>query len=159
MHFRLQAHAGHADRLADAFLVIDQELLRQDVQDLLIGRNGDGARRIDDAIDVARTDLFVANGDDAVRVQAAHMAARDTGIDGVNIAASHEFGLLDGALYRVHGGLDIDDHAFLQAARRVRTDADNLDDAVLVDLPDDSDDFGRADVETYDQVFLRAFRH
>ncbi len=87
------------------------------------------------------------------------MAARDTGIDGVNIAASHEFGLLDGALYRVHGGLDIDHYAFLQAARRVRTDPDNLDDAVLVDLPDDSDDFGRADVETYDQVFLRAFRH
>src|SRR3546814_3372456 len=34
-------------RLSDAFLVIDDEFLRQDVQDLLIRRNRHGARRVD----------------------------------------------------------------------------------------------------------------
>jgi hypothetical protein len=50
---RLETHAGHADRLADAFLVVDDEFLRQDVQDLLVGRDRHRARRVDHALDVA----------------------------------------------------------------------------------------------------------
>jgi hypothetical protein len=39
VHLGLQPHAGHAQRLLDAFLVVDDVFLRQDVQDLLVGRN------------------------------------------------------------------------------------------------------------------------
>ena len=53
VHLRLQAHAGHADRIADALLAVDDEFLRQHVQDLLVGRNGDRLGRIDDVLDVA----------------------------------------------------------------------------------------------------------
>ncbi len=52
---RLEPHARHADRLADAFLVVDDEFLRQDVEDLLVGRDRDRLRRVDHALDVART--------------------------------------------------------------------------------------------------------
>src|SRR6185312_11561306 len=48
VHARLQAHAGHADGLADAVLAVDNEILRQNVQDLLVGGDGDGARCVDD---------------------------------------------------------------------------------------------------------------
>jgi hypothetical protein len=37
---RLEAHARHADRLADPFLPVDDEFLRQDVENLLVGRIG-----------------------------------------------------------------------------------------------------------------------
>src|SRR5690606_17355589 len=52
MHLGLQAHAGHAHRLADAVLGIDDEFLGQDVQDLLVGGNRHGARRVDHPLHV-----------------------------------------------------------------------------------------------------------
>src|SRR5690606_19367833 len=117
MHLGLEAHAGHAYRLTDAVLRIDDELLRQHVNDALIGRNRHGARRVDDALDVAGADLFVADRDDAVRVQAAHVTARDAGQHAVDLAARHELGLFDRALNRLHRRFDVDDDAALQAAR------------------------------------------
>ena len=127
VHLRFQAHAGHADRLADAFLAVDQEFLRQDVQDLLVGRNRDGARRVDHALDVFGRHFLVADRDDAVRVQAAHVAAGDAGVHRVNLAAGHQLRFLDGALDRLHRRLDVDDDAALQAARRMRAEADDFD--------------------------------
>src|SRR6185503_8793008 len=127
MHLGFETNARHADRLANAFLRVDDEFLRQHVNDALIGRDGDGARGVDDALDVAGADLFVANRDDAVRVQAADVAARDTRQHAVDLAAGHELGFLDGALDRLHGRLDVDDDAALQAARRIRADADDFE--------------------------------
>ena len=66
VHLRLEPHTGHADGFADAFLAIDDEFLGQDVQDLLVSRNGDGPRRVDDALDVSRAHFGVANCNDAV---------------------------------------------------------------------------------------------
>ena len=43
---------GHAQRLLHALLAVDQELLRQDVQDLLIRGNRDGLGSVDDAVHV-----------------------------------------------------------------------------------------------------------
>ena len=57
VHLGLEAHARHADRLADAFLAVDDEFLRQDVQDLLVGRDRHGPRRVDHALDVAGASL------------------------------------------------------------------------------------------------------
>ena len=79
VHLRLEAHAGHADRIADAFLSVDDEFLRQHVQDLLVRGNRDGLRRVDDVLDVRVAHLAVAYRDDAVRIQAAHVAAGDAG--------------------------------------------------------------------------------
>ena len=151
VHLGLQAHAGHAERLADAFLRVDDEFLRQDVQDLLVGRDRHRLRRVDHAVDVAGCDFLVADRDDAVRVQAAHVAAGDAGVHRVDLAAGHQLGFFDRALDRLHGRVDVDDHALLQAARRMRADADDFDRAVGDDLADDRDDLRGADVETDDQ--------
>jgi len=45
VHANFQPHAdAHTDRLADVFLAVDDEFLRQHVQHLLIGRNVDRTR-------------------------------------------------------------------------------------------------------------------
>ena len=119
MHLGFQAHAGHADWFAYPLLAVDDEFLRKDVQYLLVRRNGNRARRVDDAVDIARADFVIADRDDAVRVQAAHVAAGDPSVDRVDVTARHELGFLDGALDRVHGRLDVDDDAFLETARRM----------------------------------------
>ena len=51
VHLDLEAHAAHAQRLAHAVLAVDDEFLRQDVQDLLVVRDRDRLRRLDDAVE------------------------------------------------------------------------------------------------------------
>ena len=89
MHLGFKTYAGHANRFANSLLVIDQEFLRQDVQDFLVSRNRDGSRRIDNSVNVATTDFPVAYRHNAVRVQAAHVTPGNAGMNGVNIASRH----------------------------------------------------------------------
>ena len=159
VHLGLEAHARHADRLADALLRVDDEFLRQDVQDLLVGRDRHGARGVDHAVHVAGRHFLVADRDDAVRVEAAHVAARDAREHRVDLAAGHQLRLLDGALDRLHGRVDVDDHALLEPARRVRAHADDLDGAVGAELADDRHHLRGADVEADDQVAFRFPSH
>ena len=155
----LEPHARHADGLADAVLRVDDEFLRQDVQDLLVRRDRDGTRGVDHALDVARHHFLVADRDDAVRVEAAHVAAGDACEDRMDLAAGHQLGFLDRALDRLHGRVDVDDDAALQAARRMRAHAHDFDDSLGGQLADDRHDFRRADVESDDQVSFWLSRH
>ena len=81
VYLGLETHARHADRLADTFLAVDQKLLRQNMQYFLIGRDGHSPCGVDHAIDIAGADFLVANRNDAVRIQAAHVAAGNAGVD------------------------------------------------------------------------------
>ena len=114
----LEAHAGHAQRLLDAVLVVDDELLRQDVDDLAVQRDGDRLGRVDDPGDVGLADLLVLHRDDALAVEALDVAAGDAGVDGGDLAAGHQLGLFDRAADGGDGGLDVDHHALAQALAR-----------------------------------------
>ncbi len=116
-------------------------------------------RRIDDPIDVPGRHLLVADRHDAVRVEAAHVAAGNSRVNGVDVTSGHQFGFLDSALDRVHCGFNIYDDTLLQTARWMRADPDDLDLAVVVHLADDRDDFRCADIETDDQVLVTALLH
>ena len=74
---RLQAHPRHPDWIAHPFLVIHRELLRQNMQDLAIERDRDGARGIDHAIDIARTDFATAHGNDSMTIESADVRTGD----------------------------------------------------------------------------------
>ncbi len=51
MHF--QAHAGHADRVADAFLrIVEHVLARERMQDPLVGRDRYRLGRVEHAVQV-----------------------------------------------------------------------------------------------------------
>ena len=116
MHLHFEAETAHADRFADAVLVVDGKLLRQDVQDFLIGRNRHRPRCFDDAVDVHRRHFLVLDRHHAVRIEAADVAAGDTGVDVTNLAVGHQFDLLQHPRDRRHRILDVDHHAFFQSA-------------------------------------------
>src|SRR5579885_1222627 len=59
---RIRSATSRPQRLADAVLAVDDEFLRQDVQDLLVGRNGDGAGGLHHPLDVHRRHFLVAQG-------------------------------------------------------------------------------------------------
>jgi hypothetical protein len=66
----------------------------------------------------------------------------------MNLAARHQFGFFHGTLDGLHRGLDVDHHAFLQAARGVTADADDLELPVGLDFADDGDDLAGAYVQS-----------
>ena len=107
---------GHGKGCTRPWRSIHRGQWRQDVQHTLVRGNGDGFGRVDDALDVGRCHLLVANRDNAVRIQTSHMAAGDACVHRVDVATSHELGFLDRALYRCHRGFNIDHYAFLQSA-------------------------------------------
>ena len=104
-------------------------------------------------------DLAVADGDHAVGIEAAHMAAGDARVHRMDLATGHQFGFFHGALDRLHGGFDVHDHALLQAARGMRAQAHHFDRAVDADLADQRHDLGGADIQTHDQRTVTALSH
>ncbi len=159
MHPRLQAYARHADGFLDAFLAVDDKLLRQDVQDFLVCGDGNRPRRVNHTVHIALRDLFLLDGDDAMGVHAADMAARDPRINGVDAATRHFLGFFNGALDRLHRRLQIDHHAFFQATGRMGTNADNLNLPIFPHFPDDGGYFGCADIQANNQVSIRFSCH
>ena len=148
-----QADAHHADGVLDAALLVDDELLRDDVQDLAVHGDHDGLGRVDDAVHVFLGDLAVLAGDgnDAAGVDALDVAPGHAGVHPVHLAARHELRRLDGVLDGLHGGLDVDDDAPAQAAGGRGAHADDLQLSGLVELADDGADLRRADVQPDDQ--------
>ena len=111
VHF--EPRAGHADRRADAVLLVDDEVLRQDVQDLAAARQRDRLGRVDRAPDVLARDLPVLAGHrhDAAAVEGLDVRARQSEVDGIDLDAGGEFRFVDRLLDRFDGRLEVDDHA------------------------------------------------
>jgi hypothetical protein len=149
-HF--QAHAAHPDRVADAFLgVVDDVFLGDGVQDLLVGRHGDGLGRLEHAVEVGIGHFAARHRHDTGRVAALGVAAGNGGVDRADLAAGHQLGFFHRALDRLHGGFDVHHHAALHASRFMRTDADHFDFLAGRILAHQRGDLGGADVESDDQ--------
>ena len=82
----------------------------------------------------------------AVAVEAADVAAARAHHDAVDLAVGHQLGLADGALDRLHGGVDVDHDAALQALRRRGAEADHVR-AVVLHRGDQHRRLVRAEVE------------
>src|SRR5690606_8200122 len=111
VHLGFQAHAGHAQRLAHAFLVIDHVVLGQGVQDTLVGRDGHRLGSIQYALDVGAADFAITDRHDAVGVQAADVIAGNADESRVDAATRHQLGFFHCALDGLHGGFDVHHHA------------------------------------------------
>src|SRR3954464_14010019 len=146
MHLRLQAHPAHPQGLLDPVLVVDDEFLREDVDDLAILRDVDPPGGVDHPRHVGRTDLLVLHRHDALRVESADMSAGDARVDGADLASRHQLRFLDGPLDGGDGRLDVDDHSLAQPARGMLADADHVE-ARLLRLSDEAADLRGPDVE------------
>src|SRR5690606_31640730 len=159
MHLGFEAYTGHAQRLLDALLVVEHIFLRQHMQDFLIGRNRHSLRGIDDTLEIERIHLAITHCHDAVRIQTANMTACDARIYRVNLATGHQFGFFDGALNRLHRRFNVDHHTFFHTARRVRTDTDDFELALVGHGADDRDYFRRSNIETDNHLAVVSTSH
>src|SRR2546422_6233686 len=154
VHLHLQAHAAHAKWFAHAVLAVDDEFLREDVQHLLVGRDGHRARRLDGAIDVDRRHVLVLDRHHPGRVEALDVAAGDPGENALDLAVGHQFGFLERALDGVDGRLDVYDDAFLQTLGLVAAHAYDVHAAVGKQLRDHRYHLRGADVQRDDEVLV-----
>ncbi len=79
MQVDFEPSADHADGIVDAGLLVEQKLLRQQVDDFAVGGQGDGAGAIDCGADVFAGDLAQAGAeaDAAAAVDAADVLTSD----------------------------------------------------------------------------------
>ena len=77
MNVGLHAHTGHTEWVIDAILSIDDELLRDDVNDLSVGRKCDTLRILDEAVDIGLRHFMVrpADANHAAALEALNMVA------------------------------------------------------------------------------------
>ena len=101
------------DRRADAVLLVDDEVLRQHVQDLAAARQRDRLGRVDGAPHVLARDLAVLAGDrdDAAAVERLDVRARQAEVHRVDLDAGGQLGLVDRLLDRLDRRLEVDDDA------------------------------------------------
>jgi len=132
--------------------MINHVLLGQDMQDFLVRGDGHGLSRIEYALHVCGRHFLIPNGHNAVRVKGPYMTSRYAGVDGINLAPRHEFRLFHGTLNGMDGGIDIDHHPLLQAPGGMGAEANDLERAVLTNLPDDGHHLGGANIEANDHV-------
>ncbi len=117
VHF--EPGARHAHRRADAVLVVDDEVLRQHVQNLASRRQGNRLGGIDRAPHVVAGNLAVLarDRDDAAAVESLDVRARDGDVDRVDFDTGHQLCLLDGAFDGVDRRLEVHDRAAPDAFR------------------------------------------
>ena len=159
VHLGHEPHPRHPDRFPDPVLVVDDELLGEDVQDLLVGRDRNRARGIDDPVDIAVADLAVTNRHDPLRVEAADVAPGHPDVDRPDGLPGHDLGLLHRVPDGFHGVLDVDHHAPLEPAREIGADSEELNLARIRGLPDQRHHLRGADVEPRDEALLGSRSH
>ena len=98
------------------FLLVDDEVLRQHVQDLAARRERDRPRRVNRAPHVVARHLAVLAGDrhDAAAVEALDVRAADAEVHRADLDAGHQLGFLDRPLDRLDGRVEVDDDAALE---------------------------------------------
>src|SRR5665213_360641 len=141
----LEARAGHAERVADALLSVDRELLGEDVEDLAVRRNADGARRLHGTGDIGVAHLAVPSrhGHHTTRVlrgDAGAGQADDCGVDG---HAAHLFGQVDRFRDGLGGPVDLDDRPLADAPGDGAAHADDTEPGA-VQLSDGAADLRRS---------------
>ena len=152
----LEPGAGHADRRADAVLLVDDEVLRQHVQDLAAARQRHRLGGVDRAPHVLARDLAVLAGDrdDAAAVERLDVRAGQPEVHRVDLDAGGQLGFVDRLLDRLDRRLEVDDDAAADALRVGQADPDDVEPAVVGHLADDGGDLRRADVEPDQVSFL-----
>src|SRR5690554_1800770 len=153
VNFGFQAHARHAHGLFDAFLIIDHEFLRQDMQDFLIGRDRYRLSGIDNPVNIGLSDFTIPDGHDTVGVETLDVAAGDTGIHRMNPATRHQLGFFYRALNGLNRHFNVHHHSALETARRMGTNTDDFDGSVHLALADNRNHLGGSDIQADNHVF------
>ena len=150
-----EAGADHAHGIEDAGLIVDDELARQQVQDLAIGRALHGAGTLDGGLHVfagnfahAAAQIETAVGVDAEDVRTAHA---DHAL--VDVGASHALGVLVGGLDHFRRGPEFGDESLAHACR-IDHGVAAIAQRSLIEISGQHPRRHAADVERDDQIVL-----
>src|SRR5215469_11406154 len=118
VHTDFEASGDHAQRIVHAGLIIENELLREQVEDLSVGGQLNVASFFDRLADFVASDFAGATENQtAVSVDSAHMRTRDAEYSALDREARAILGFFDGLLDGGNCFFQIDDHALARAAR------------------------------------------
>ena len=114
-----QAGGHHAQRIVHARLLVENEFLRQQMENFPVGGQGNGARFVDRHADFFAGDLAraISEGDATMRVDAAHVRAGHTDQRMLHGSARPVFGTLHRFLNRGDRLLQIYNHTLARTAR------------------------------------------
>src|SRR5215813_1603048 len=155
MNFRFQAHAGHAEGLFDAVLIVDDIVLRQHMKHFAVHGNRHSLGGVNDPLQIALGDFLVFHGDNAVAVESFNMPAGHAGMNTVDFTPCHQSRLFDGPADRVHSGFNVNHDALAQTLRMMGADTDDLY-PIVGHFPDHGANLRSADIEPdHDAVSLR----
>jgi hypothetical protein len=135
-------------------VAVDHELLRLDQQQPLVVGDVDRLGRLDHTRHVDRRDLLVAHDHHAGAVLPADVAAGDAGVDVRDLAVGHHLGLFQRLLDALHGGVDVDHHAALEAVRRCDAEPGDAQFAARQHLGHHGHHLGGADVQPDDEILV-----
>jgi len=119
------------------------------MEDLLIRRDRHRPGGIDDPVEVRLGHLAVLDGGDPVGTQAADMAAGDTGMNGMDLAAGHQLRLFHGPLDGLDSRFNIDYDPAFEAPGGMHPHPHDLHQAVLPLLADEAGNLGGPDIESH----------
>src|SRR3984885_1354962 len=119
MQIHLQPVADHADGVMNTGLLVENKLLRQQVNDLPIGGQRDGARAIDGGAYIFAGDFAqpVSQADAALAVDAAHVGTAQADDTARNHCIGHLLGFGSGEVEGPAGGLEIADEPLAHPLR------------------------------------------
>src|SRR5665213_3197764 len=156
MGLHLQAVARHAERVVNAVLAVYHVLARDHVEDLAVGGQRLGARRLNGAVDIALADLVHIRRDrhDAAAILAGDMTARDPDQRGADFITGDSLGFIERFPYGRRGFVDVDHYALTQALRWGNTNSNDIQPVILVNLADQGADLCGADVHADNDPLL-----
>ena len=114
MQLDFKPRAYHAHGIEDAGLLVEDELARQQMQNLAVGREFDGAGAADGGAHVLAGNLAHAPAqlESAIGVDAANVRTADAHYALVNIGAGYALGLLVGGAHRFGRGRKLGNQPF-----------------------------------------------
>jgi len=136
-------------------MAVDDEFLREHMNDLAIIGKRDRFRGIDGTKDIFPRDLsiLVRYSNHGSAVEAFDVTAREADMRALDLDTGHELGLVHHPLDGIHCLLEVYDHPFAQSFGSGGADTDDVEAPLFCNFGDDSRDLRRADVEAYD-VFV-----
>ncbi len=159
MHPRFQTYARHTHRLAYALLLVDDVVLRQGVQNTLVGSNGHRLGCIQNTFQIPATHFTIVDSDTAVRVLAIDMTAGQAHISRMHMTLGQLLRLVNRFLDRLHRGLDINHHSFPQPACRTAAHAHHMQLITGQHLCNQRHHLGGANIQSDDHVLTCLIRH
>ena len=156
VRLHLEAERDHPERVLHAFLAVDGEVPRHDVEDLPARRDGDRLGHLGHPLHVLAGDLATlpADRDEPLRVLARHVGTADAHEGRLEVHPRQPLGGGDGAADRCDRLLDVDDLALAQAGGRLDALADDAHGTARRDLTDERHDLARADIERDEDRFV-----